>query len=312
MKNISDGFYIGIDSGGTKCELLISDSGGRAVYSKQFKGIHYSVAGQKLYAEKITEYIISSLKSAKLFLSECKAIGIGTAGAREVKDRSALKKEIEKKLKFRNILVTTDAMTALYGAFEGNEGIILICGTGSVLYGYADGKLTRVGGWGRIIGDEGSGYWIGKRALNLVMKEYDSKVKKRSILSEMLFRKFGITNKNVNRKIFQKDFEIQKIAPLVIESAENNCALSIKIVDEAVSGLTEHIKTYLKVSGIKKQINISFTGSIIENRNILSEKLRKEIMKLKIVKVSEKKHTSAFGAILLVKDKCSIIKSKIN
>lgn len=312
MKNISNGFYIGIDSGGTKCELLITDAVNKIVYSKSFKGIHFSTAGSVNYTNAVSEYIIASLKSANINLKSCKAIGIGAAGAREENDRSGLKKSFEKKLSFKNIFVTTDAMAALSGAFEGSEGIILICGTGSVLYGYANGKLTRVGGWGRIIGDEGSGYWIGKRALNLVMKEYDNRKVKRSLLSEKLSETFGINNKNVNDKIFQQNFEIQKIAPLVIESAEENCRLSKLIVNEAVSGLAEQIKTFLKVSGRKKQINISFIGSIIENRNVLSEKLRREIKKLKIVKVTEKKHSSAYGAILLARGESEIINRKIN
>lgn len=312
MKNISNRFYIGIDSGGTKCELLITDTGNKTIFSKFFKGIHFSIAGPLLYTTIINGYIESALKSANLNLKNCAVIGIGAAGAREIKDRTRLKNTFEKKLKYKNILITTDAMTALYGAFEGNEGMILICGTGSVLYGYSNGEITRVGGWGRIIGDEGSGYWIGKRALNLVMKEYDRKIKNKSLIAGRLLEELGIDNKNVNEKIFHQNFEIQKIAPLVIESAGLKCSLSRSIVNEAVSGLMEHIKTFLKVTGRKERILISFTGSIIENKNILSDKLKKEISKLKIIKVTNKKHSSAFGAILLAKEKSEIINKKIN
>ena len=312
MKNIPDGFYIGIDSGGTKCELLIADTENNILYSKLFKGVHFSIAGNKIYSNNISEYIKSSLKEVKLNIKNCRAIGIGAAGAREEKDRSGLKHSFEKKLKHSNILVTTDAMTALYGAFEGREGIILISGTGSVLYGYTNGKIIRVGGWGRIIGDEGSGYWIGKRALNLSMKEYDRRLNKKSLLSEKLFEAYGIDNRNVNEKIFHHGFEIQRLAPLVIESAENNCRVSLQIVNEAVSFLTDHIKTFLKVSGRKKETEIAFIGSIIENRNILSDRLKKEIKKLKIIEVVDKKHSSSFGAILLAKEKKYISNRKIN
>jgi len=312
MKNIRDGFYIGIDSGGTKCELLLADTENKILFSKLFKGVHFSIAGNKIYSNKISEYIKSSLKEVKLNIKNCLAIGIGAAGAREEKDRSGLKYSFEKKLKHSNILVTTDAMTALYGAFEGREGIILISGTGSVLYGYTKGKIIRVGGWGRIIGDEGSGYWIGKRALNLIMKEYDSRVNKKSLLTEKLLETYGINNRNVNEKIFHHGFEIQRLAPLVIESAENNCRVSLNIVNEAVSFLTDHIKTFLKVSGRKKETEIAFIGSIIENRNILSDRLKKEIKKLKVIRVVDKKHSSSFGAILLAKEKKYISKRKIN
>lgn len=308
MKNKSRGYYIGIDSGGTKCELLIVSDEKKTIFNKLYKGVHYSVSGVKIYSDSVTEFIKDSLKLSKLSLIDCEGICIGVAGAREDKDRADLKKAFEKKLKFGKILVTTDAMTALYGAFEGKEGIILISGTGSVLYGFSNDKITRVGGWGRIIGDEGSGYWIGKRALNLVAKEYDRKKTEPSLFAKKLKEKTGIEKKNINQRTFDPYFEIQKLAPLVIECALKNCKLSLKVVDEAVGGLTEHIKTFLEISKRKKPINISFIGSIIENKNILSEKLKKEIKKLKIVNVITKKHSSAFGAILLAMENSDITK----
>ena len=312
MKNFSDGFYIGIDSGGTKCELLITDTGRKTLFSDSYKGVHFSLTGSKEYAEIITRFILHSLKTVKLNIKNCHGIGIGAAGAREDKDRSELTKYFRRILKYENIVITTDAMTALYGAFEGKEGIILISGTGSVLYGYVNGKITRVGGWGRIIGDEGSGYWIGKRALNLVMKEYDRKVKARSILSKELEKKFGISNKNINEKIFQRGFEIQKIAPVVIQSAEKNCSLGKQIVNEAVEGLTEHIHTFIGITRRKKETGIAFIGSIIENKNILSDKLRSEIKKLKIIKVTVKKYSPAYGAVLIAGEKNILANRKIN
>ncbi len=308
MKNISNGFIIGIDSGGTKCELLIADNNKKIIYSKFFKGIHYSLEGKSNYSNYISECITSALREAKLNLNDCSSIGIGIAGAREKKDRADLRKEFGRNLNFKKILITTDAMTALYGAFGGDEGIILISGTGSVLYGYSDSKVIRVGGWGRIIGDEGSGYWIGKRALNLVMKEYDSAKTNKSLLSQRLFEIFRINNRNVNEKVFHKNFELQRIAPVVIRTAENKCSLSVQIVNEAVESLTNHIKTFLEVSGRTKKIKIAFIGSIIENKNLLSDKLKREIKKLKLIDVVLKKHTPAFGAALLAADNSELIK----
>lgn len=308
MKKITKGFYIGIDSGGTKCELLIVSDGNKILFNKSYKGIHYSVTGADLYSCGVSELIRDSLKASKLNLIDCIGICIGTAGAREEKDRNKLKKLFEKCIGIKNILITTDAMTALYGAFEGDEGIILISGTGSVLYGYSKNKITRIGGWGRIIGDEGSGYWIGKRALNLIAKEYDEQKKEQSKLALKLNKTFGINKQNINEKVFHGNFEIQKITPAVIECAKNKCKMSKTIVNEAVDGLTDHIKTFLKVSGTKKPIKIAFVGSVIENKNILSEKLKKEIRKLKIVNVVRKKHSSAFGAVLLASENSSITK----
>lgn len=301
MKNSSGSYYIGVDSGGTKFELLIASKDKKIIFSKLYKGIHYSISGTDVYSEIVTDFIDDSLLSSNLKLKDCLGICFGVAGAREKKDRQNLKNAFVKKLSLRNILITTDAMTALYGAFEGSDGIILISGTGSVLYGYSGGIITRVGGWGRIIGDEGSGYWIGKRALNLVTKEYDESIlrKKKSLLSQKLEKEFGINKLNINEKVFQKDFEIQTIAPIVIQCAMRKCYLGKQVIDEATAGLLEHIKSFIKISKRKKPISISFIGSIIENKNIVSDKLKSEISKHKIVKVVPKKNSSAYGAVLL-------------
>ncbi|MEO6696155.1 MAG: BadF/BadG/BcrA/BcrD ATPase family protein [Ignavibacteria bacterium] len=309
MTNNTGAYYIGIDSGGTKCEILIVSKDKKILSDKSYKGVHYSVAGVENYSETVTDFIDDSLSIAGLGLKNCMGICLGIAGAREKKDRIKLKEAFTKNLRFKNISVTTDAMTALYGAFGGKDGIILISGTGSVLYGFSKGVITRVGGWGRIIGDEGSGYWIGRRALILIANEYDlRKIKnKNSGLSEKLEKAFGIKKENINEKVFNADFEIQKIAPIVIECSKK-CAMSKKIIDEAVEGLMDHIRTYLKIANIKKQMKIAFIGSIIENKNNLSDKLKSELKKIKTIEVVIKQHSSAYGAVLLTQENPEIMR----
>lgn len=306
MKKNTKGFYAGIDSGGTKCEILITDSDKKIIYKNSFKGIHYSVAGVKVYSDTVSGYIISAFKKCNLILKDCNGIGLGIAGAREESDRNKLQNGFRKNLGVKNIYVYSDAMTALYGAFEGKDGIILISGTGSVLYGLADGKITRIGGWGRIIGDEGGGYWIGKRALNLLVKEFDKGKGKDLLFAKSLKKEFNTDKSNINDKIFKRSFDIQKITPVVIKSAEAGCKLCLQVVNEAVKDLTEHITAFLSVTGIKKKINIAFIGSIIENDNIVSEKLKKEIKKISNIEVVIKKHLPSFGAILLISENSTL------
>jgi N-acetylglucosamine kinase-like BadF-type ATPase len=308
MKN-NDGFYIGIDSGGTKCEVLFSDSNKKKLYIKKFNGVHYSVAGAETYSTEISKYINSSIKKTNRNLKNCIGICFGVAGAREEKDRKKLTSAFKKKLNFGKVIVTTDAMTALTGAFEDEDGIILISGTGSVLYGRSNGEVIRVGGWGRIIGDEGSGYWIGKKGMNEVAKEFDKEkiINKESRLRILLKEKMNISKENLNRKVFEKNFEIQKAAPIVLQCAESGEKNCVKIIDEAVEGLFYLVKTFIEISKRKKPIGIAYIGSIVENDNILSNKLTKKIhSELKNVKVVIKKHSSSFGAILFAEKKINI------
>jgi N-acetylglucosamine kinase-like BadF-type ATPase len=196
-------------------------------------------------------------------------------------------------------------MTGLYGAFEEEDGIILICGTGSVLLGKSNDKIYRVGGWGRIIGDYGSGYEIGKKALIEIVKEYDLSVlvENESVLSKKIKDMFKIDKQNIVRKVFHENFEIQKITPVVLKCAKEKDKTSLKIIDESVEGLLYHLHTFLKISRRKKPIDLAFIGSIIENKNMLSEKLRKQIDKIfkNKINVVPKKHASAHGAAFIAK-----------
>jgi len=303
MKNESKKYYIGLDSGGTKCDLMIIDKDLKILFSKSFKALHYSVYGTEIISKKLSEYILSSIKSLNNNIVNCSGICIGLAGARESQDKNKLRQEFIKALHYKRINIETDTITGLYGAFEGNDGVILISGTGSVLLGKSYGKIYRVGGWGRIIGDYGSGYSIGREALKEVVKEYDlsGMEKKAGMLSVKIKEVFKLNKENIVRKVFRENFEIQKVAPLVIECAEKKDKASLRIVNDAVEGLLFHIQNFLKISKRQKTIDLVFIGSIIENNNILSRKLKKEINKdfKERINIVLKKNSSAYGAALL-------------
>jgi len=135
MKKDIQNFYIGIDSGGTKCDLVIINSNNSVLFNESTKAFHYSIHGTEIISEKMSKYITSLLKTKRFDLKKCSGICIGLAGAREEKDKKSLERAFKQKLHFNKIDIETDTMTGLYGAFENKDGIILISGTGSVLFG---------------------------------------------------------------------------------------------------------------------------------------------------------------------------------
>lgn len=297
---ISKKYFIGIDSGGTKFEIVITDSEKKILYKGKYPSCHYSVFGAEKTTEVLSGYIKASLRKKGLKIENCAGICFGIAGAREDFDRKKLTKLFKKILKINNVTVVTDAKNAITGAFNGCDGIILIAGTGSVLYGKYKGKLNRVGGWGRILGDQGSGFIIGREGLRELVKEYDERPlrKSESIFSELVRKRFGITSKNIVDKVFAQHFEIQRVVECVIEAAERKDAACLKIVKQAAADLLGNITLYLKLAGVKGKIEIAFIGSVIENDNILSRTLRNGIKKnLRNVKIVPKKNESVMGAI---------------
>jgi N-acetylglucosamine kinase-like BadF-type ATPase len=91
------------------------------------------------------------------------------------------------------VLVVNDALVALEAGIPGQPGVVIISGTGSIAYGRnRDNEAARAGGWGYVLGDEGSGYWIGRAALRAVLRASDERGP-RTALTPLLLRHFGVS-----------------------------------------------------------------------------------------------------------------------
>jgi glucosamine kinase len=101
---------------------------------------------------------------------------VGVAGAGRERERQALLRALDGEAVAEEVIVTTDAEIAVEDAFGEGPGILLISGTGSVAFGRGPtGIFRRCGGWGPDLGDEGSGAWIGRRALSVVTSSHDER-----------------------------------------------------------------------------------------------------------------------------------------
>src|SRR5262245_64337298 len=100
------------------------------------------------------------------------AVCLGVAGVDREADRRVIT-DIMRRLGFKSrTLIVNDALIALVAGAGDSQGIVLISGTGSIAYGVsARAVAARAGGWGHVLGDEGSGYWIGRRAREAVMRQ---------------------------------------------------------------------------------------------------------------------------------------------
>ena len=115
--------------------------------------------------------------AAKISPDQIRAISIGVAGASvpeiAAKIRGILT-ELTPQIGLTNIEVVGDNVIALEAAFGAGPGVIAIAGTGSIVYGRdAGGRIARAGGWGFAISDEGSGHWIGRRAISAILHARD-------------------------------------------------------------------------------------------------------------------------------------------
>lgn len=166
---------MGVDGGGTKTQAVILDAN-FVILGEGFAGpsnpLRVGIANAAL---AIREAIDRACEKAHLRRTDLVAAEIGLAGARRP-ELSARMREALLSLGIGEIVVVGDADIALYGATEGEPGLIVIAGTGSICCGInARGKTMCAGGWGPIAGDEGAGAWIARRALRAIAHAVDGR-----------------------------------------------------------------------------------------------------------------------------------------
>jgi len=300
-------YLIGIDGGGTKTDSAITDLSGNIIHQTTGKASNFLVVGIEEAVENIFALVEENLFKLEGDFADVKQIVIGVAGAGRKEDAQLLEKSFkdyanQQGIHFKGVKVVSDAHIALEGAFPDSAGCILIAGTGSILFGKDEnGIIHRVGGFGRLIGDEGSGYSIGRKALNAVSKESDGRGEA-TLISELLNAKMNSSSStSIINEVYKEKLDVASVAKIVIEAAEEGDPIAEDILDEEADELVLHIKSLMnKIQ--TDNLNVAFSGSLIDNKNfysdLLIQKIKSTLPKVKVVKPAS---TPVSGAILFAK-----------
>ncbi len=296
-------YIVGIDGGGTKTSCVIADESGKSLFESGGGPSNFLIIGVDKAASNILSIIQSGLRKLNISTAHISIILCGVAGAGRKHHSDNLKEALIKKLPENiKIVVESDARIALEGALAGEAGAILIAGTGSVIFGKDEsGNIFRAGGFGRVIGDEGSGYSIGARTLNLISKMMDGRENIGEILNDFSTI-FHINNEgDLINLVHNPGFDVSSIAMFTIKSAEKGIAEAEKILNEESDELIKHIiavKDKMKLKSLK----LVLIGSLIENNNYYSQLLIKKITRLENIGLTKKQFSPEMGAVLMAKN----------
>jgi N-acetylglucosamine kinase-like BadF-type ATPase len=300
-------YLIGIDGGGTKTDCAIADLSGKIINQISGKPSNFLIIGVEEAVENIFALIEENLFALEGDFADVKQIVIGVAGAGREEDAKLLEKGFkdyadEEGIHFKGVKVLSDAHIALEGAFPDSAGCILIAGTGSILFGKDEkGVIHRVGGFGRLIGDEGSGYSIGRKALNAVSKASDGRGEGTTI-SELLNAKMNSGfSSSIISKVYKEKLDVASVAKIVIEAAEEGDPIAEDILDEEADELVLHIASLIKKIH-SNHFSVAFSGSLIDNKNFYSDLLKQKIKySLPNIEVVKPAFPPVSGAILFAK-----------
>lgn len=299
-------YVIGIDGGGTKTNALIVRQDGTVIAECSCGPTQIQTFGVKLVAVSLFELIRECCKKIDCKPENLQSIVLGIAGAGRASDRTELTDtlhaiSVKKKFLLKNITVETDARVALESAFASGPGIVLIAGTGSIaLYRTEDGKILRAGGWGRIIGDEGSGYCLAKDALNLVMRQFDGRGDKTE-LTKKAFAHFEVfSHDELITKVYHEKIDIASFSPKVFEATAEHDRIAHSILVRNAAELTELVRRLIMQALPKKKLPVALMGGLLESENPYSKMVKEKIISsLPNVVVQKPKFPAAFGAAII-------------
>lgn len=201
---------LGIDAGGTNTVALLAEETERVVSRAEGGGANLRTHGE-LGVEKVLHRLLEEVEDPGGPRPEALALGI--AGADRPEDEVVLR-AILRRLGFREkVVVTNDARIAFVAGSASRVGLALVCGTGSIAWGRnAAGEVARSGGWGWHLGDEGSGFWIGVRAVREALRAADGRGPT-TRLQELLNDHFEIaTPGEILRAVYDGEFPRSRVA----------------------------------------------------------------------------------------------------
>jgi len=229
---------LGIDAGATKTVCLLADEHGAIVDEARGAGANLHAAGE-LEVEKVLHELMERAIGDRPIVPA--SICLGIAGV-DREDDARTVRAIMRRIGYKSrVQVVNDALIALVAGADEAPGIVIIAGTGSIAYGRNAGfEAARAGGWGPILGDEGSGYWIGREALAAVVRAVDGRGPATLLTSNVLAH-FGIDDPSrLPRVVYDSELPRVRVAtlgPIVQLASEEGDAVATRILERAVDEL---------------------------------------------------------------------------
>jgi glucosamine kinase len=282
-RNGSGPFFLGIDGGGSKTLAVIVDARGqergRALAGSsnyQAAGIEPAIAQLYAAAEQATRAAGGSLP--------VKAAWLGLAGVDRPSDQSVLLPRLQPLAE--SIRLTNDA-ELLLSVLDGAVGVALVAGTGSIALGRdAQGALARAGGWGHILGDEGSGYDIGRRALQAAMRAADGRGEA-TMLLECVMSYWGLARPDdMVGRVYNNDDKagIARLAPLVLRAARDGDGVARKIAQRAADELALAALTVCKALDFSgERVGLALGGGLLLHGAALRSQVLRRIRRRQLL-----------------------------
>ncbi|MEW6231145.1 MAG: BadF/BadG/BcrA/BcrD ATPase family protein [Chloroflexota bacterium] len=273
---------LGIDGGGTKTVCVLADDRGKALGRGRSGSSNYNSVGIERARRSILEAVAGAFAAAGLAEREVGAICLGLAGVDRPTDVHLIQEAMGSANLARKVVIVNDAEVALAGATESGLGVVVIAGTGSIAFGInRRGEKRRAGGWGPILGDEGSGYAIGLGALVSILKSHDGRGPRTSLTPLIMERwKLSRIDDIVGRVYVTPPprLEIAALAPVVAKAARAGDEVARDIWRRAGLDLAHAAVAVIRGLGMTQEVfEVATAGSVFKAGELILSPFRSAI-----------------------------------
>ncbi len=262
-------FLLGVDGGGSKTTALVARPDGAILGRGGAGPSNYQQVGPQAAFAALEAAASTAFGDARLAAVIPAVVCLGLAGAAREEDRALVRAWAERRFPGAALLLKTDGDLVLTAGTPEGWGVALICGTGSIVIGAdREGRRARVGGWGPILGDEGSGYAIGRAALQATMRAYDGRGEPTVLLERVLGHWNLAEPPSLVRRVYREEVtpaDIAGLAPLVNRAAEEGDAVAAAILGQAGTELALAVSAAAKALHFDALVPCALAGGLILN-----------------------------------------------
>lgn len=233
---------VGIDGGGTKTDMVLCDSDGNVL--KRCIGPATNPTSITLHTAKsrLQEMLKGILEDHGALQTPISGLYAGISGCGIPENQQFFESAIRAMLpNGQHIFVGSDAINAINSAIGTKDGLVAISGTGSCVYARFAGQMHRAGGWGYLLGDEGSGYDLGRSALVAALRAHDGRGSQ-TLLTELCVRQLGKPVYDAIPELYRDGKRnIASFAPCLMQAAESGDTVALQLLCQSAKSLCETI-----------------------------------------------------------------------
>ena len=267
---------VGVDAGGSKTAAVVGD--GHTILSRaDGPGGAIRPGRALLAATAIADTVRQALSAAGQLQAD--VLVVGAAGAGRAAEREELERALRSEQIAQRVMVTTDIEVALAAAFGRGPGIVVSAGTGSIAIGRTqDGVSHRSGGYGWQMGDEGSGYAIGRAGLSALSRAADGRGPKTALTPRIIAAaRAADLDGLISWAVNATASEVSSLAPTVLEVAAENDVVAQGIVDYAARELCQLARSLLPFYPAGETVQVALAGGILTPNRPLRDLVRQRL-----------------------------------